>query len=555
MLYKDFSIVRPKNTKIIGKNKSNQYIYYVTGKVYNKKTGFADDKKRICIGKMIDDTHFIPNDNYFDIFGNDSGLSLVNNQQRSDSVKIGAFLLIRKIMNDLNLSTIVGDVHGEDKLKMISDILGYMIVGETSSFQHFSDFMFNHYGASKDIRQDTYISHFLKTEISEKEIKNALQAWNQLNKESEKRIYVSYDSTNMNTASKGITLAEYGHPKVDEGLPQVNMSYVVKQDNCRPLFYETYPGSVIDNSEFEYMIQKCKEYGYENIAFILDRGYFSKKNIEFLNDYSYLMMVKGNNEAVKGCIDKHMLKLKNLNGYIKEQLLASATEYGKLFISDKSKTYMHVYYDDIRAAEERKVCELGILRMEEELEVLVEKKTTRKDKTSKHEKLFKLKFDGNGYLYGYERNEKEITEVKSHLGFFSIISNTESDASEAIEIYRNRDQIEKMFMMIKSGFDMEKFGVQSDDTLQSKIYIAFLGSIIRSEINQGLRELRKSSRKEYTVPSAIKALDNIEVTRNTKGTYIRRYALTSKQKKILKAFGIDEKYINDEVEKLNHLYK
>ena len=64
----------------------------------------------------------------------------------------------------------------------------------------------------------------------------------------------------MNTTSKGITLAEYGHAKVDEGLPQVNVSYVVKQENCRPLFYEVYPGSIVDNVEFEYMIQKAEEY-------------------------------------------------------------------------------------------------------------------------------------------------------------------------------------------------------------------------------------------------------------------------------------------------------
>lgn len=555
MLYKDYLVERPKNTKLSSKQNKIRYIYHVTGKVYNKKTKHADDKKRICIGRMVDDTHFIPNDNYFDIYGNKDGFELVDNPLHSDTLKIGALMLVRKVTDDLGLSEILTNVHGEDEFALISDLISYMIVDGSSSFQHFPDFMFSHYGASVNIRQDTFISQYLKTGLQEKDIQIVLSAWNNLNKENEKRVYISYDSTNMNTASKGITLAEYGHPKVDEGLPQINLSYVVKQEGCRPLFYEVYPGSIIDNSEIEFMIQKAEEYGYTDIGVIVDRGYYSKKNVDDLRPHGFIMMVKTNNEIIRECIDQNMIKLKNLNGYLKDHLLACATEYKKLFAKDKEKTYIHIYYDDVRASEERKTCELGIIRMEEELDKLVEKKITTKDKTVKYEKLFKLKFDEYGYLLSYSRNDKNINDIKAHFGFFSIISNIESSAEETIELYRNRDQIEKMFMFIKSGFDMNKFGIQSDATLNSKIYLAFLGSIVRSEINQKLRPLRENNKKDFTVPSALNALDNVEVTRNTKGTYIRRYALTAKQKKVFSAFGIDEKFINEEVDTLNKLYK
>lgn len=555
MLYKDFLIERPKNTKIIGKKGENRYIYHVTGKVYNKKTKFADDKKRICIGKMVDDSHFMPNDNYFDIYGNSLGLDLVENPQHSDTLKIGAFMLIRKVMNDLGLSEILEDVHGYEGMAMISDLISYMMVKENSSFQHFHDFMFDHYGANVSVRQDTFISQYLKTGLKEKDMKIVLSAWNKINNERDKKVYISYDSTNMNTTSKGITLAEYGHAKVDEGLPQVNVSYVVKQENCRPLFYEVYPGSIVDNVEFEYMIQKAEEYGYENIGVILDRGYYSKRNIDALRKHGFIMMVKTNNEVIQKSIEKHMIQLKNLNGYLKEHLLSCASEHIKLFKGDKEKTYVHIYYDDIRAAEERKICELGIIKMEEDLERLVEKKITTKEKTERYQKLFNLEYDANGYLQSYKRNDKSVRAAKEKLGFFSIISDSESKAEEVIEIYRNRDQIEKMFMMVKSGFDMNKFGVQSDAAMNSKIYLAFIGSIVRSEINQRLRALRETNRKEYTVPSALNALENVEVTRNTKGTYIRRYALTAKQKNIFNLFGIDEMMINEEVAKLNKMYK
>jgi transposase len=46
---------------------------------------------------------------------------------------------------------------------------------------------------------------------------------------------------------------------------------------------EEYPGSVNDVSQLQYMIGKAHGYGYKNIGFILDRGYFSKNNIDYMD--------------------------------------------------------------------------------------------------------------------------------------------------------------------------------------------------------------------------------------------------------------------------------
>jgi transposase len=65
--------------------------------------------------------------------------------------------------------------------------------------------------------------------------------------------------------------------------------------NRVPLFYEEYPGSVNDISQFTFMVDKVIEYDYKKIGFILDRGYFSKENIRYMdeNDYSFIIMCKG----------------------------------------------------------------------------------------------------------------------------------------------------------------------------------------------------------------------------------------------------------------------
>ena len=55
-------------------------------------------------------------------------------------------------------------------------------------------------------------------------------------------IYVSYDSSNMNTVAGSLALAEYGHAKDNPDLPLVNLSIGYNQTDEVPMFYEIYPG-------------------------------------------------------------------------------------------------------------------------------------------------------------------------------------------------------------------------------------------------------------------------------------------------------------------------
>lgn len=62
----------------------------------------------------------------------------------------------------------------------------------------------------------------------------------------------------MNTQEGQLELAEFGNAKDDKELPQVNLSIGYNQTDQVPLFYEIYPGSVIDNTECEKMIDRAQ---------------------------------------------------------------------------------------------------------------------------------------------------------------------------------------------------------------------------------------------------------------------------------------------------------
>ncbi len=94
-------------------------------------------------------------------------------------------------------------------------------------------------------------------------------------------------------------MVEFGNAKDDSRLPIFNYAIAYATNNKEPLFYEQYPGSVNDVSQLQFALNKAKSYGYKKVGFILDRGYFSKANIEYMDQcgYSFVIMVKGIEKA------------------------------------------------------------------------------------------------------------------------------------------------------------------------------------------------------------------------------------------------------------------
>lgn len=545
MLLKNVKIERPRSTKIQAKG-GIRYVYQVVGSEYKKDRKYTVDK-RVCIGKMIDDSYMIPNDNFVLYYPE---LAFLDDMpSHSDTLKIGSFLVIRKVMADMKIDALLENVF-EKKGRFIEDIVSYMITRESCTFQYYMNFMRNH--PSRDgIHDDTQISRLLKSEINEEDIAVFMRAWNALS-EKEECIYIGYDSTNFNTCAAGIELADYGHPKVDEGLPQVNLSYTVRQEDSRPLFYELYEGSIIDNVQCSLMVEKAREYGYRDIGFILDRGYCSKRNIGYLreNGYSFIMMMKTGQEICQKIIVKYGGVLKTLEGYyIAEHGLYGMTVEEEIY---GEKAYFHLYYNDVGSGEERRSLMEQYDRYEKELVRKLEKKTAVEGELQKYRKAFRLKYDDNGYLMGYARNSRYIKKELGGLGYFMIITSQKMEASEALEIYRGRDNIEKMFRSLKSGIDFSKARVYSTSSLQSKVFITFVAMIVRNEMFQRMEQLRKENRKTYTIPGMISELENIECTKNSRGQYRRKYALSAKQKAILKQFGLDEKEIDKSISKFTY---
>ena len=304
-MYLDCTIKIPdSNGKITKKTiKGTTYIYYEYARIYLKDKKY-NTPRRICIGKQIpgQPALMLPNDKFLKIFPQEI-LPEEKQGYRSGCLRIGAYIVIRKVISDYRLDLMLARIVGKDA-GLFLDLAAYTIITEGNAAQYYLDYASNHPLMTGDMRiySDSKVSDFLSRTTTDQRIL-FLNEWNE-KRDHRERIYISYDSTNKNSQAGDIDLVEFGHPKDDQGKEIFNYSIAYDRNNREPLFYESYPGSIVDISQLQYTLGKAKGYGYRRVGFILDRGYFSKENIRFMDDngYDFVIMAKGMKKLVSDII-------------------------------------------------------------------------------------------------------------------------------------------------------------------------------------------------------------------------------------------------------------
>ena len=444
-MYYDFLIKIPERTGKISRNKRGDttYIEYT----YDRK--YVPEKKynvpmRTTIGKLSSDdpTMMYPNPNFEKYFPDIVLPVEANNPaSRSSCIRVGAFLVIKKIIDDYKLANHLSSWDDRGK-GLLLDLATYSIICENNVAQYYPDYAYNHpvLTPEQKIYSDSTISRFF-SEITEDDRINFLNSWNK-NRNHKEQIYLSYDSTNKNCKAGDIEKAEYGHPKEDIGAAVVNYSLAYDINNQEPLLYESYPGSIVDVSQLQYLIDKVQGYGYKNIGFVLDRGYFSRDNLNYMDrcNYDFVIMVKGKASFVNGLIMDHKGEFEtNRNCAIKAFRTYGMTVCDKLYADDTKDRYFHIYHKVNRESAERAQLENELQRMEE---MMNKSKGKDIDFGKKYEHYYELTYhekDGKRKFYGYKERADVIEKELKLCGYFTIVTSKKMNASDALLLYKSRD--------------------------------------------------------------------------------------------------------------------
>ncbi|MDR3203535.1 MAG: transposase [Deltaproteobacteria bacterium] len=118
--------------------------------------------------------------------------------------------------------------------------------------------------------------------------------------------YLAYDVTSFSTFTKGLEDFEWGYNRDKEKLPQINFGCYHAFRTGLPLFYVTYPGSIVDKSHMPYIMSYNNELDINNVIFILANAFHSTKNIFWLydNKIKYILPIYLAHRSIKNIIDQ-----------------------------------------------------------------------------------------------------------------------------------------------------------------------------------------------------------------------------------------------------------
>ena len=328
--------------------------------------------------------------------------------------------------------------------------------------------------------------------------------------------YWAYDTTSLSSYSETLKQVQYGFNKENDRLPQLNVALVFGQESNLPFYYRKLAGNIPDVKTVHRLLEELDILGYSKLKLVMDRGFYSEYNINDLyrNHVKFLISVRMSLAFVRKELDSIYDSFLNFEHYNEKYDLYCKTvrttwhytqelPYKKEILQEPRRLYIHYYYNIEKAADDKKAFDRRLIALKRELE-------TGKP-VPEHEKFYQKYFN---YKTTPKRgthvtvNEDIVSKAKRYFGFFSMITNETMDGATALELYRNKDVVEKAFGNLKERLNMRRALVSSEQSLDGKLFVQFVALIYLSYIKKQMQV--NDLFKKYTLPDLLDKLDVIE---------------------------------------------
>jgi transposase len=330
------------------------------------------------------------------------------------------------------------------------------------------------------------------------------------------REYWAYDTTSISSYSKILSQVRYGVNKDHDSLPQINLALLFGEESNLPFYYRKLPGNIPDVKTVKNLLADIDFFGFDKIKLVMDRGFYSEDNINDLyqNHLKFLIAAKTSLKFVKAELDTVRDSIRTWTNYSqKYDLYAYSTKIDWDYSQDrpykgdtlkgKRRMYLHLYFNGEKALEDEKNFNIMLGKLHGELE--------SGKRNPEHEKQYAKYFDINTTPARGTKvvaREEAIVEAKKNYGYFALLSNEVKEPLEALEIYRNKDLVEKAFGNLKERLNFSRTAVSSDQSLDGKLFVEFIALIYLSYIKKKMQD--KNLFKKYTMHELLDEFDIIE---------------------------------------------
>ena len=355
--------------------------------------------------------------------------------------------------------------------------------------------------------------------------------------------YWAYDITSVSSYSECLKQVRYGMNKEHDHLAQLNLALVFGQESSLPFYYRKLPGNVTDVKTVRNMLADMDFLNLKKVHLVMDRGFYSAENINELykEHHKFLIGAKLSLKFVKEQLDSVRHSLREWRNYcenhevfatcvpIKWDYLQERPNKGDT-IRGERRMYLHLYFNSERAAEDEQKQTRRLLALQKELQT-----GERKPENSKlYDKYFETHETPARGVTVIARQEA-INEARRNYGYFALVSNEIKDPIKALDVYRNKDLVEKAFGNLKERLSMRRLLVSSEQSLDGKLFVQFVALIYLSCIKKAM-QINKLFGK-YTLQGLLDQLDVIECF-GRPGKDLRLGEITKKQRELYNILGV-----------------
>jgi len=496
--------------------------------------------KRVYIGKNVNG-EFIPNKKH---------LLQIELDKAKENIQLGSVptsQCLRQFYGAVYLLDQIGDntrvTHDlklcfPDSYKQILSIVYYLIL-ESSPLHRFQKWNRTHkhpYGS--DIPSQRSSELLASIGDAEKMKFFSLQAERCLETE-----FLAFDTTSISSHSELIHQVKYGKNKEGDRLPQINLALLLGEQSGLPAYYRKLPGNVSDVKTVTNLLKDITFLKLDKVKLVMDRGFYSADNINsmYKNHYKFLIGGKLSLSFVKKKLDSIRTGLASRKNYYPEVAIFAETHLqewpyeetkprGGEQVSEGRRIYIHYYYNDQKATDDRMRFYHELDRLEEELRL--GQKNPENEK--KYDKYF-IVSDTPVRGRKIEPKQEAIDTVEKNFGFFVLMSNAINDPIEALKIYRTKDLIEKAFGNLKEHLNMRRESVASEECLEGKLFVQFVALIYLCYIKKVMDEKKLFSK--YSMQELLDELDIIELFQQP-GNRAHIGEITGKQQLLYEAMEV-----------------
>jgi transposase len=326
------------------------------------------------------------------------------------------------------------------------------------------------------------------------------------------------DITSISTYSKLDGWAAFGHNRDGESLAQVNVQLTVLEPCGLPVAMRMVEGSISDVSTLNNAILLLKSLGIEGIESFLDRGFFSKANLEELSraGIKITIPVPANNLVYKKALKTYGKKLRCAkNTFSDGEDLVRHIAFDN---DDLGRKYrFHLYLNEMRQADENNSLYSELEKAESYFKDEIPK--TKREALACLRKMLpktKMQFlklipaeDGSWQL---ERKAKALARQEKKSGHMLLLTDAQTKSGmELLEGYRSRDSIEKLIDNLKNGLELDRLRNHSYEASEGKLFVALVAMMLHSTLQKGLAPSGKELKRRLTPREVLLDLRRIKI--------------------------------------------